>query len=114
MYRHEQIKLLIENFLPKQEQYYLIRKGKEYALFGKSIQPNEHGLLVFPNLERAEQFCMTIANRAGVLHSKVSVPERVSAERLHVEVRKVGGVCVVEGLQVFVAALRHDVDMMAK
>lgn len=108
MYRNEQIKLLVEKYLPKQQKYYLIRKGEEYALFGRSIRPHEHGLLVFANLERAEQFCMTIANSAEFHLSNVSAPVGVSADELLAEVQKRGAICLVEGLRIMVAAITQD------
>ena len=98
----------VYGLLPIQEQYFLIRRGNKYATFGGSTRPGHYGLLVFANLERAEQFCMTVANRPGFKRSNKSVPVRVSADALHSEALRIGAVCVVEGLQITVARIAED------
>ncbi|WP_166820091.1 hypothetical protein [Thalassoroseus pseudoceratinae] len=75
----------LADLLPSQNHYYLLSDGHRYAQHG---QRYNHGLLVFANLERAEQFCMTVGKRLPAFR-----PIRVPVVDVLLEIGRVGAVC---------------------
>lgn len=93
----------LADILPIQSHYYLLRLKKpsrhgKYALHGKGDATI--GLLVFPLLEKAEQFCLTVARGLGK-------PERVSAEKFMKLAEAAKAICLADGPKVMVAVM-HD------
>jgi len=75
----------LSSLLPVQEHYYLLFDGTRYAQHGT---PVNHGLLVFTNLEQAEQFGMTVGQFLPQFR-----PVRVEGKELLREIAKVGAIC---------------------
>ncbi len=83
----------LDGILPAQPHYYLLRLKRpgrhgRYAFHGGA--ETDIGLLVFPLLERAEQFCMNIS-------SGMCKPERVSAAKFLKLAEKAGAICLADG-----------------
>ena len=78
---------------------YLLTNGTMFARHGT---PDVNGVLVFANLERAEQFCMSIGK-----YLPMFVPVKVSAEEFLEIAEDIGAVCVSEGLTVRVGTIRR-------
>lgn len=87
----------ISEILPMQGHYYLLCNGERYARHGKK---ELNGLLVFANLEKAEQFCMTVGKALPSFQ-----PVRVSIEQFFREIQRVGAICIANGTKVQVASL---------
>jgi hypothetical protein len=86
--------------LPVQPHYYLLSNGLRYARHGTE---SANGLLVFTNLERAEQFVMTVG---------VGLPEfqpvKVAAENFLAILMGYGGrLCMTDRLGVLIATIRE-------
>ncbi|KAA5538605.1 hypothetical protein FYK55_27345 [Roseiconus nitratireducens] len=91
----------LADILPIQNDYYILSNGDTYARFGHG---GTNGLLVFDTMEKASDFCSTVA--CGVPEFQ---PVKVEAERLLMLIEEVGAVCVTDGLNVGVGVLssRH-------
>ena len=83
--------------LPIQQHYYLLNDGERYARHGIE---GTNGLLVFFNLERAEQFCLTVGK--GLPEFR---PVKVTALDFLELVEEIGAFCVANGLEVMVCSL---------
>jgi hypothetical protein len=92
--------LRIGEFLPAQDHYYLLSDGERYARHGNL---DANGIVVFPNLERAEQFCLTVARNLPGFR-----PLRVSAEEFIRAYEEAGAFCLAQGTRVIVARLADD------
>ena len=85
------------DMLPAQDKYYLLSDGERYAHHGSE---ECHGLLVFTNLEKAEQFCMTVGKYMPSFQ-----PIQVPSETLIEEIENAGAICVVNGMDVQVGTI---------
>jgi len=88
----------IAHVLPVQDNYYLLYDGTQYARHGSDV--NKTGLLVFANLERAEQFCITVGKGLSKF-----VPTKVSADEFLRLCEEHGAFCVAEGMSVKVCSI---------
>ena len=90
----------LADLLPLQDHYYLLTDGTKYAHHGTQ---DANGLLVFANLERAEQFCMTVGKGLPTF-----VPVKVPLSLFMDIVEEIGAVCVTEGLSVRVGTMANN------
>ena len=91
----------IHDVLPIQDYYYLLANGEQFAKHGTT---KAHGVVVFTNLERAEQFRMTVGKNMEF------EPCRVTAEEFLSEAERVGAFCVVQGEFVAVCPIKRVVE----
>jgi len=87
----------LTDLLLVQNHYYLLTDGTRFARHGT---PQTNGLLVFANLERAEQFCVTVGKSLPMF-----MPVKVSVEEFMEIVKGIGAICVAEGLTVRVGTI---------
>ncbi len=85
----------LTDLLPAQDHYYLLSDGERYARHGNL---DASGIVVFANLERAEQLCLTVARNLPAFQ-----PVRVTAEEFVGAYEEAGAFCVAEGSRVIVA-----------
>lgn len=85
----------LTDLLPAQDHYYLLSDGERYARHGNL---DASGIVVFANLERAEQFCLTVGRGLPAFQ-----PVRVSAEQFVRAFEEAGAFCVAEGTMVIFA-----------
>lgn len=81
----------LTDLITLQDHYYLLTDGTKYARHGSE---EANGLLVFANLDRAEQFCLTIVARTNLPF----VPVKVSGPDFLEHALAAGAICVVDGL----------------
>jgi len=91
----------IADVLPVQDHYYLLSDGTRFAKHGTETC---NGIVVFTNLERAEQFQMTVGKGLNF------EPCKVTAGRFLAEAEKVGAFCLAEGLRVTVCQIAKTND----
>lgn len=77
----------LTDVLPLQDHYYFLWDGKRFANHGASLK--NCGVLVFANLERAEQFMLTVGR--GMPEFK---PQQVSLAEFFTEWEKAGAICL--------------------
>lgn len=94
---NDQIHKTVADVLPVQDHYYLLHDGEKYARHGTE---EANGLLVFPNLERAEQFCMTVGRALPAFQ-----PKRVTAEQFISLAEDLGAFCIADRLGVAVCLI---------
>jgi hypothetical protein len=94
-----EIKCPLNDLLPKQEHYYFLVKGDILAVMGPSL--DKKGILIFPNLERAEAFAMTVAKGKGYEPVKVSFDVALAT----IMVDGKGNFCVWKNKQIDVCTL---------
>lgn len=93
-------KYTLADLLPAQQHYYLLHDGDKYARHGPE---NANGILVFPSVESAEQFRLTVG--IGLPAFK---PVRSDAINVLQLIEDAGAVCVAEGLSVRVGTLNRQ------
>lgn len=91
---------IIGDVLPLQSHYYLLSDGRRFARHGSK---NYNGVLVFTNLERAEQFYMTIGNSMPKYQ-----PVKVAAADFIAEAVEAGAFSLASGIDVKVCILREE------
>lgn len=94
----------VNELLPNQDHYWVLHNGKRCGVHGGDLGCS--GLLVFPNRERAAQFCMTVVKGAAFYDRSMKKfkPKKISRDNFWRLVNeRYGAFCVSSGGKIVVA-----------